>query len=67
MKPGGGGEAAAGEEENGERRKRRRERERSSERKEEGRSKRSRSPDSSLEPAVAAQPTAIDHEFEEMK
>jgi len=47
-------------------RKKRKERERSRETGE-SRDKRSRSPDSSLEPAVASVPHQIDHEFEEMK
>lgn len=54
------------EEMDGEKRKRRKEREKSRERGD-SRDKRSRSPDSSLEPAVASLPHQIDHEFEEMK
>merc|ERR1719369_3904 len=54
------------EEVDGEKRKRRKEREKSRERGE-SRDKRSRSPDSSLEPVVSSVPHQIDHEFEEMK
>merc|ERR1719369_374575 len=54
------------EEVDGEKRKRRKEREKSKERGD-SRDKRSRSPDSSLEPAVSTMPHQIDHEFEEMK
>jgi len=56
----------ATEEVDGEKRKRRKEREKSRERGE-SRDKRSRSPDSSLEPVVSSLPHQIDHEFEEMK
>merc|ERR1719445_36751 len=56
----------ANEEVDGEKRKRRKEREKSRERGE-SRDKRSRSPDSSLEPVVSSVPNQIDHEFEEMK
>merc|ERR1719445_44019 len=56
----------ANEEVDGEKRKRRKEREKSRERGE-SRDKRSRSPDSSLEPVVSSLPHQIDHEFEEMK
>lgn len=61
-------EVAAGgaEDGEGEKRKRRKEREKSRERGD-SRDKRSRSPDSSLEPAVTTMPHQIDHEFEEMK
>merc|ERR1719483_1123798 len=54
------------EEVDGEKRKRRKEREKSRERGD-SRDKRSRSPDSSLEPVVSSLPHQIDHEFEEMK
>merc|ERR1719483_1647350 len=54
------------EEVDGEKRKRRKEREKSRERGD-SRGKRSRSPDSSLEPVVSSLPHQIDHEFEEMK